>query len=102
MIQKEIIVLGDIEMGAGNLTDDFISDNALFELISELKERPHPVDLILNGDIFDFLKCPYFKQNQLVYTRHVTEDISLSKLNLIYKAHERVFYALKRFVRNKN
>jgi UDP-2,3-diacylglucosamine pyrophosphatase LpxH len=101
MVEKEIIVLGDVEMGAGNLTDDFISDNALSELISELHQRPHQVDLVLNGDIFDFLKCPYFKHNQLIYTRHVTEEVSLSKLKLIYKAHQRVFNTLRKFVKNK-
>jgi UDP-2,3-diacylglucosamine pyrophosphatase LpxH len=101
MVEKEIIVLGDIEMGAGNLTDDFISDNALSDLILELHQRPHPIDLILNGDVFDFLKCPYFKNNQLIYTRHVTEEVSLSKLKLIYKAHQRVFNSLRKYVRNK-
>lgn len=101
-LKKEIIVLGDIEMGAGNLTDDFISDKALAELISELEKRPHPVDLVLNGDTFDFLKCPYFVRNKLTYPRHITDEISLSKLNLIYRAHERVFLALKRFLRKKD
>jgi predicted phosphodiesterase len=101
MVEKEIVILGDVEMGAGNLTDDFISDNALSELILELHQRPHPVDLVLNGDTLDFLKCPYFKHNQLIYTRHVTEQVSLSKLKLIYKAHQRVFNALRKFVRNK-
>jgi predicted phosphodiesterase len=101
MVEKEIVILGDVEMGAGNLTDDFISDNALSELISELHQRPHPVDLVLNGDIFDFLKCPYFTHNQLIYTRHVTEQVSLSKLKLIYKAHQKVFNHLREFVKNK-
>ena len=90
-LEKEIISLGDIEMGAGNLTDDFISDKALAELISELSKRPHLVDLIFNGDTFDFLKSPYFKTNQLTYPRHITAEISLNKLNLIYHAHNKVF-----------
>ncbi len=97
-MKKEVIVLGDIEMGAGNLTDDFISDKYLSELILELSRRKHPVDLVLNGDTLDFLKCPYFEKNKLIYPRHITKKISLSKLNLIYQAHEKVFQALKRFV----
>lgn len=101
MLEKEIIALGDIEMGAGNLTDDFISDNALSELIEELGRRPHPVDLVLNGDTFDFLRAPYFKENQLVYPRHITEEISLAKLRLIYHAHYKVFEALKKFTKIK-
>ncbi len=99
MLQKEIIVLGDVEMGAGNLTDDFISDQALAELILELAERPHPVDLVFNGDTFDFLKCPFLeKGGKLVYPRHITREISLGKLELIYQAHTKVFLALKRFL----
>jgi len=100
MLQKEVIVLGDVEIGGGTLTDDFISDMALSELIRELKERPHPVDLILNGDTFDFLKCPYQKNGKLFYTRHVTSKVSLSKLDLIHKAHPLVFESLKSFVQS--
>jgi predicted phosphodiesterase len=100
-LQKEIIVIGDVEMGAGNFTDDFISDEALSELIIELGMRDHPIDLILNGDTFDFLKCPYFEKNQLTYPRHITKEISLSKLNLIYHAHNRVFRALRKFSKNE-
>ena len=100
-LNKEIIVLGDIEMGAGNLTDDFISDNALSELIRELSQRSHPVDLVLNGDTFDFLKCPYLLHNKLTYPRHITQEISLAKLNLIHRAHQKVFKALKKFTDKK-
>ena len=101
-LEKEIISLGDIEMGAGNLTDDFISDKLLAELIIELCKRPHAVDLVFNGDTFDFLKCPSFNINQLSYPRHITEDISLNKLNLIYHAHNKVFRAMKKFCKSKN
>lgn len=100
MLKKEVIVLGDIEMGGGTLTDDFISDLSLSELIRELKDRPHPVDLILNGDTFDFLKCPYLKNGKLFYTRHVTAKVSLSKLELIHRAHPSVFESLTSFLRN--
>ncbi|HLC80454.1 MAG TPA: metallophosphoesterase [Candidatus Nanoarchaeia archaeon] len=100
MIQKEIVILGDVEMGAGNLTDDFISDNALSELILELGKRPHPVDLVLNGDTFDFQKCPHQEKGKLAYPRHITEKISLAKLKLIYLAHKKVFSAWKEFLDN--
>ncbi|MBS3118761.1 metallophosphoesterase [Candidatus Woesearchaeota archaeon] len=98
MLQKEIIILGDVEMGAGNLTDDFISDNALSDLILELSKRPHPVDLVFNGDTFDFQKCPYQEKGSLIYPRHITEKVSLSKLNLVYLAHKEVFLAMKEFI----
>ncbi|MBI2667014.1 hypothetical protein HYX13_05365 [Candidatus Woesearchaeota archaeon] len=97
---KQIIVIGDIEMGAGNLTDDFISDKALSQLIHSFAEKKHPIDLVLNGDTLDFLKCPYLDPhtNKLTYPRHITAAISLGKLKLIYEAHKRVFSALNSFV----
>ncbi len=96
-MQKEIIVLSDTEMGAGNLTDDFISDNALSSLIFELCEREHPVDLVLNGDTFDFLKCPASLQHPTYYPRHITESVSCQKLDLMHQAHPLVFEALRTF-----
>lgn len=99
---KEIIVLGDIEMGAGNLTDDFIADRKLSSLILELARRRHPIDLVLNGDTFDFLKCPSQLRPHTKYPRHITKEISLAKLLLIYNAHTLVFEALATFVRSSN
>ncbi len=102
-MNKEIIILGDIEMGGGTLTDDFISDKALCGLIDSLTKKKHPVDLILNGDTFDFLKCPYIINNVSAYPRHITSEISLAKLRLIHNAHSVVFESLKNFVaKNKN
>ena len=96
---KEIIVLGDIEIGAGTLTDDFISDKVLSELIIKVSHRKHPVDLVLNGDTFDFLKCPYIVNQTTTYPRYITPEISVSKLELMYKAHKKVFEALAVFVK---
>ena len=97
--EREIIVLGDIEMGGGTLTDDFISDNALSELVLKLSHRPHPVDLVFNGDTFDFLKCPYIINQTTTYPRHITPEISMAKLELMHAAHKKVFDALHLFVR---
>ncbi|MEK6950457.1 MAG: hypothetical protein AABX13_01915 [Nanoarchaeota archaeon] len=96
IIDKDIVVLGDIEMGAGNLTDDFISDKALAGLILSLSKKASAVDLVLNGDTFDFLKCPS-QLNPTVYPRHITAEVSLAKLQLIHAAHKPVFSALKTF-----
>ncbi len=101
-VKKQILVFGDIEMGAGNLTDDFISDKTLSHLIHCFARREHPIDLVLNGDIFDFLKCPSQLFPKTLYPRHVTKEISLAKLDLIYKAHTPVFEALKNFTSNKD
>lgn len=95
---KDIIVIGDIEMGGGTLTDDFISDTALSELIHSLSDRLGAVDLILNGDTFDFLKCPHKEKNTHSYPRHITVEVSLNKLAQMHRAHKRVFLALKKFL----
>ncbi|MEK6939716.1 MAG: metallophosphoesterase, partial [Nanoarchaeota archaeon] len=100
-MKKEIIILGDIEMGGGTLTDDFISDKTLAKLIYSLCNKNIPVDLVLNGDTFDFLKCPYIVNNVASYPRHINAEISLAKLRLIYHAHTPVFEALKRFAQEK-
>ncbi|MBU1622880.1 MAG: metallophosphoesterase, partial [Nanoarchaeota archaeon] len=100
-IKKEIIALGDIEIGGGTLTDDFIGDKALSQLIDRQTRKKHPVDLILNGDTFDFLKCPFVHDGRITYPRYVTPEISASKLELMYQAHSRVFAALRKFVCKK-
>src|SRR3989344_2877059 len=96
-LQKEIILLGDVEMGGGTITDDFISDKTLSELILELSKRKHPVDLIFNGDTFDFLKCPYREKDFVIYPRHISQEVALNKLVQIYRAHKSVFAALGKF-----
>jgi UDP-2,3-diacylglucosamine pyrophosphatase LpxH len=98
---KEIIILGDIELGGGTLTDDFISDNALSTFILSLSYKEKAIDLVLNGDTFDFLKCPYIAHGKQHFPRHITEEISLTKLSSIYNAHAKVFEALKSFLKNK-
>ncbi len=101
-MNKDIVVIGDIEMGAGNLTDDFICDKALSSLILSLSKSTQPVDLVLNGDTFDFLKCPSQLSPTTVYPRHITAEVSLAKLQLIYNAHKPVFAALKTFAAQKD
>ncbi|MBT3298292.1 hypothetical protein HN385_05180 [archaeon] len=111
---KEIIILGDVEMGCGTYTDDFVSDKLLSKLILELSNKKNDVDLVFNGDSFDFLKCPIILEKEFIgkgkitkkknhhYPRHICKDTSLAKLNLIYNAHKEVFDALSYFVSKQN
>lgn len=101
-MHKEIIILGDIEMGGGTLTDDFISNRALSSLIAEQAAKNHSVDLVLNGDTFDFLKCPILVGKKTSYPRQITREVSLAKLKLIHQAHKPVFQALGKFLKNRN
>ena len=90
--------MGDIELGGGTLTDDFISDKTLCRLIDTFSKKKIPVDLVLNGDTFDFIKCPLLVKNEAIYPRHISPDISLKKLRLMMEAHSPVFASLKAFV----
>ena len=101
-MNREIIVLGDIEMGGGTLTDDFVADESLARLIKLYSRKAHPVELILNGDTFDFLKCPYIDADgRRSYPRYITAQVSLKKLQDIHLAHRRVFEALQFFLKNE-
>lgn len=102
MQTKEIIILGDLELGGGTLTDDFTADNILCELITKFGKSKNPIDLILNGDTLDFLKCPYIDEfMRKSYTSNITLTVAETKFDLIYNAHTKVFDALKEFVQNK-
>ncbi|RJQ21146.1 hypothetical protein C4580_02785 [Candidatus Woesearchaeota archaeon] len=93
---KHILVFGDIEMGAGTVTDDFISDTAFCRVIDSWARRKGAVDLVLNGDTFDFLKV-----NDGEYSSRITEKISLRRLGMIERAHASVFESLKRFAEKR-
>ncbi len=101
-MRPTIYVFGDIEIGGGTLTDDFIADRLLCKTILAISCNRGRVDLVLNGDTFDFLKCPYIKNGVKTYPRHITAEISLRKLELMYQAHLLVFSALRTFVSNSH
>jgi len=99
-MKERLIILSDIEMGKNDITDDF-SDDAVFEqllrtLVPESDERA--LRLILNGDIFDFLKMDY----QGSYPRYITEEISLWKLEKVLESHPLIFKALRDFLAQPN
>jgi len=92
-------IISDIEMGKGDVMDDFSDDQHLVEFIQQIsEEKDAKTYLVLNGDVFDFLKMDYKGE----YPRYITENISLWKLDQIYKTHARVFRALAEFLRHKN
>ncbi len=103
-MNKRFFVIGDIEMGGGDVMDDFHDDDALVKFIRYVGNgdeavgagagRPdEEVVLILNGDTFDFLKMDYKGK----YPRYITEEISMWKLERVMKAHPGVFKALADF-----
>ncbi|MBS3162656.1 hypothetical protein J4467_01920 [Candidatus Woesearchaeota archaeon] len=95
-MKKVTLVFSDIEVGTGNNTDDFVEEKLFCDTLKSNfhYHKKYNIDLVLNGDIFDFLKAPYKNS----YPRHVTEKISLWKLEHMHKAHPGFFETLTEFI----
>lgn len=94
MIEK-IYIISDTEMGRGDITDDFSDDQILANFINKINNQENEkITLVLNGDIFDFLKMAY-KGN---YPRYITEPISMWKLEEVIRNHRLFFETLKNFL----
>jgi len=92
-----IVVMGDIEMGAGGPADDFPHSDWLGELICSYNEPPFDriaVDLVFNGDTFDLHKTSYLG----AFTHHITGEVALGKMATIAGAHPGFFQGLRSFL----
>ncbi len=108
-LKKIKIVLSDLHLGGGmfnskgdkNSKENFYFDRELIELInffSSGKYENAPVELILNGDILDFLTVHYKNK----YLNFISERVSIFKLKKIISGHSKVFEALSKFVAKKD
>ena len=92
-----LVVMSDIEMGAGGRLDDFPHSDWLGDvLLAYGQERfdDLEVDLVFNGDTFDLLKTPW----RGTHPHHITQEIAAGKLGLIVQAHPGFFDALGEFL----
>ncbi len=93
-------------------TKEFFIDAALIQFIEHIQKKANyeKVELILNGDIFDFDSVmslpdnPIYKVNWFETRRGLfpKEEKSLFKMQVIIDEHINVFDALKNFVKNGN
>jgi len=93
-------------------TRQFFFDDVFADFLEHLKKKSNgdPVELILNGDIFDFdsvLKLPEsptFRISQVEKTRglYPRPERSKFKIETILKDHEKFVQALQKFVRDGN
>ncbi len=97
-MNKNIFVISDIELGQGDIFDDFKDETMLIDFINKISQEPGKNILILNGDTFDFLKMPY----KDVFTHHITEDISLWKMQRIIDTYPNIFKALRYFISKRS
>lgn len=99
--ERLLVVMSDIEMGAGGLADDFPHSDFLGDVIAGYADGPYaelPVDLVFNGDTFDLLKTGYLGG----HPRHITRDVAIGKLTRICAVHPRFFEALRFFLGHRN
>ena len=93
-------------------TKEFFIDTALENFLEHIQEKAKggKVELILNGDIFDFDSVmslpehPIYKVNWLETRRGLfpNEEKSVFKAQIILEEHEIFFSALKKFILNGN
>jgi len=97
-VDHVLVVVSDIEMGIGGATDDCADTAFMEELLSGYQEPPYDgvaVTFVFNGDTFDFLKTPCADGS---YPTHVSESMSVSKLDRIAEAHPSFFDTLRRLL----
>jgi len=108
-VQKTILVISDIHLGAGAVVDgrrnpleDFHSDKELVDFFYYFSSGDYAnmeVELIINGDFLDLLAVPYVNYFDDEFW---SEKAALEKLDLIITAHPEVFEALNKFISTKN
>jgi UDP-2,3-diacylglucosamine pyrophosphatase LpxH len=112
--RKLKFVLSDLHLGAGaghqerNYLEDFTIDEKLTRFLQEIwqeSERDHrEIELIINGDLFEFLQVPAvdnYDPNQpypIEAYLDSSEQASIKRLNLIVESHPQVFNALSEFI----
>jgi UDP-2,3-diacylglucosamine pyrophosphatase LpxH len=102
--RKIKLVISDLHLGVGkdlpdgtlNTLEEFYFDQKFEEFISFYTSGKHEgceIELILNGDIFNFLQIDYKGH----FVGVITESISVNKMNRIIEGHAVFFESLKKF-----
>ncbi len=115
MGQKLKFVLSDLYIGAGyaneggNELEEFVVDtefvNFLQEVERESEQSQADVELIINGNLFEFLRVPAVSNYDPTtsYTKAVyhdsSEEASVKRLKIITQGHPEIFVALSNFMR---
>ncbi len=97
-----LVVLSDIEMGAGGVTDDFPHPEWLGELVLQYAAPPFDtvsVDFVFNGDTFDLLKTAL---DDGTYPTHITAELAVQKWERIERAHGPFLDALRLALQSPN
>ena len=105
MPKKFKLITSDMHLSAGRFLDgipnpheDFFFDREFCEFMEYFSTGPYgddvEVQLILNGDVFDFLNVP----SQGDFPDYITSDLAIERLHAILKGHPEVVKAFKAFI----
>ena len=114
MGQKLKFVLSDLHIGAGhpgevgNPLEDFCAGEALVELLHKIwhesEGKQCEIELIINGDLFEFLQVPSIENYDptVAYPQDLyldaCEEASVKRLNIIADGNPDIFNALSDFM----
>lgn len=95
------LIVGDLHLGEGkrlfdgsiNLQEDFTVDSKFAELLDFYSKSFDEVELILNGNFFEMLKC----RAVVDYPDIIFETYAVEMVNTIMDGHPSVIASLKRF-----
>ncbi len=107
-------ILSDLHLGAGqadqgpNYLEDFVNDEQfvqfLQQILHESERDQREIELIINGDFFEFLQVPATDRYnpETIYPGEAyldsSEEASVKRLNIILEGHPRLFDALSDFM----
>lgn len=114
MRQKVKFIISDLHLGAGpaqpgdTCLEDFLADQQLVSFLDDIRresiEHHQEVELIINGDFFEFLQIPAIESYDpaTLYPAEAyldsSPEASVQRLNLIIQGHPDVFAALSDFM----
>ncbi|MCB0365428.1 MAG: metallophosphoesterase [Bdellovibrionaceae bacterium] len=107
-MKKIKLVVSDLHLGVGrtlengqmNSLEEFYYDEKFVEFLhfyTTGKYADYEVELVLNGDIFNFLQVDYRGH----YLTVITEAVTLDKVKKIVKGHHLFFQAIRDFVKKE-
>jgi len=119
MAGKVKIIVSDLHLGAGffdldkgNVLEDFIVDETFARFLHEVQEESETqgtdLELIIAGDMMEFLQVPAVDQFEphRAYPpenhRSSSEEDSVKKVDLIIRGHPMFFAALREFLKPAN
>lgn len=96
-MERLVVILGDIEISSGDKYDDFPHTDYFAEFLDKYNNQDYlekEIDLVFNGDTFDFLKMDVDGQ----FPHLIDSEIALKKVKRVKKVHSKIFSSISKFV----